>query len=184
MQVRVQQAQVRATAPERVLRHRLAGQQAATVAVFAAQFAALGADSATGQRRYQQAYRQLTDAQSERYGHVSTPGYARALADLVQARDHTIQARQVRRQTLQHRLRRTPGYAARHRQVAALDSSIRAQGERVATRYRPPMDSLQQGLNRQGHEYHALRQRLDAVQQTALASQRDRIRRSPCQPVE
>ncbi|SMB92518.1 hypothetical protein SAMN00120144_4174 [Hymenobacter roseosalivarius DSM 11622] len=46
------------------------------------------------------------------------------------------------------------------------------------------MDRLQQVLNRQGHEYQALRQRLDAAQQTALASQRDRIRRSPCQPVE
>ncbi|WP_143434854.1 hypothetical protein [Hymenobacter roseosalivarius] len=102
----------------------------------------------------------------------------------MRARDHAIQAGQVRRQTLQHRLHRAPGYAAKHRQAAALDSSIRAHSERVPTRYRRPMDRLQQVLNRQGHEYQALRQRLDAAQQTALASQRDRIRRSPCQPVE
>ena len=44
-----------------------------------------------------------------------------------------------------------------------------------------PLDSLQQVLNRQGLDYQALRQHLDAAQQTALAAQRSRIRAAPYQ---
>jgi len=180
LQDQIKQAQARATAPAQAHRRQLAAQLAAQAAPYGPELAALRADSSNQQRRYQQAYRQLTDRQSEQYGHVSTPGYEQALARLAQARDRTRHQQQARRQALHRRLLQAPGRDALRREVAALDRRLRAAARDVPARYRHPFDSLQHVLTRQGLEYQALRQHLDTAQQTALATQRDRIRAAPC----
>jgi|GEM_PF-6661648 len=177
VQARMQQAQ----APARARRRQLTAQLAAQAAPYGPELAALRADSSDQQHQYLQAYRQLTDRQSARYGHVSTPEYEQALARLAQARDRALHERQARFQAVRRRLQQTPGRDALRREAAALDRSLRAATRDVPAQYRPSLDSLQSVLNRQGLEYQALRQHLDAAQQTALAAKRERIRAAPCQ---
>lgn len=128
------------------------------------------------QDKFVQAYRKTTDRHNEKYGHVSTPGYEKAIENLQKSRDSKILSLQENIRKLNAELSSNPEVQKKSLQIQILTKKIDAKKNTIRTHFKSKLDSLQEKLNSLNRNFQNMLNQLPPEDKSSFKRSRDSIR--------
>lgn len=127
-------------------------------------------------------YRRISAEQNKIYGHQSTPGYDKKIEDLDQKQKKELDILFKQRESINKELYENINYIDLVSKLNQLLTEIESAKAIVKEKYQPTFDSLQNLLNGLNKQFKTIILNMEKEDEQKFTSQRDDIRKSPCEP--
>lgn len=131
-------------------------------------------------QKYQDEYRKITDANSDIYGHISTPAYEKKVEQNTQMSDAAVKAIDDKITALQATMEKNTSYKATNEKRIKLQEAITAENKIIKEKYKPQFDKLQYELDEQKDGFKYIVSELSDAEKQSFTRKRDAIRKKPC----
>lgn len=132
------------------------------------------------ERSYHTEYRKLTDKHNDKYGHVSTPGYEKAVERLKARQSKAIEDLQNKLEAVEADMKNDTAVKKITARLAELDEEIKHAEASVEAMYKPKVDSLQRILDELNSKAKYIQADLKGKELSKFNEARDSLKVYPC----